>query len=67
MKVRTGKDEEEKIDERVQQGRVLDTDRYKYLRIIMNTEGYINEKIQEMEQKENKIIQSNSQVWTEEI
>lgn len=62
MKVRTGKDEEEKIDERVQQGRVLETDRYKYLRIVMNTEGYINEKIQEMEQKENKIIQSNSQV-----
>ena len=29
MKVRTGKDEEEKIDERVQQGRVLETDRYK--------------------------------------
>lgn len=62
MKVRTGKDEEEKIDERVQQGKVLETDRYKYLRIVMNTEGYINEKIQEMEQKENKIIQSNSQV-----
>lgn len=62
MKVRTGKDEEEKIDERVQQGRVLETDRYKYLRIVMNTEGYINEKIQEMEQKENKIIQLNSQV-----
>ena len=38
MVVRKGKDEVEQLDERVQQGTVLETDRHKYLGIVINTE-----------------------------
>ena len=39
MVVRTVKDELERIDERVQQRRALETGRYKYLGKVMNLEG----------------------------
>ena len=54
--VRTGKEQVERIDERVQQGIVLDTNRYKYIGIAINTEGNLKHQIQEMGQKSNKIL-----------
>ena len=73
MIVRTGKGEVEQIQERVQQGTVLETDKYKYLGRVINTEGNLKDHIQQMWQKSNKILQINargaakSQVGTEEI
>ena len=51
MIVRTGKGEVEQIQERVQQSTVLETDKYKYLRMVVNTEGNLKDHIQEMWQK----------------
>ena len=73
MIVRTGKGEVEQIQERVHQGTVLETDKYKYLGMIINTEGNLKDHMQEMWQKSNKIllqinaIGAKSQVGTEEI
>ena len=73
MIVRTGKGEVEQIQERVKQGTVLETDKYKYLGMVINTEGNLKDHIQEMWQKSNKIllqinaIGAKSQVGTEEI
>ena len=70
--VRTEKGEVEQIQERVQQGTVLEIDKYKYLGIVINTEGNLKDHIQEMWQKSNKIllqinaIGAKSQVGTEE-
>ena len=57
----------------MQQGTVLETDKYKYLGMVINTEGNLKDHIQEMWQKSNKILlQINatgvkSQARTEEI
>ena len=73
MIVRTGKSEVEQIQVRVQQGTVLKKDKYKYLGMVVNTEGNLKDHIQEMGQKSNKIlleinaIGAKSQVGTEEI
>ena len=48
MIVRTGKREVEQIQERVQQGTVLETDKYNYLGMVINTEGNLKDNIQEM-------------------
>ena len=49
MVARIGKEEVERIDERVQQGTVLDAGWYKYRRIVRNTEGNLKYHIQEMD------------------
>ena len=73
MIVRTGKGEVEQIQERVKQGTVLERDKYKYLGMVINTEGNLKDHIQEMWQKSNKmLLQINatgtkSQVGTREI
>ena len=72
MIVRTGKGEVEQIQERVRQGTVLETDKYKYLGMVINTEGNPKDHIQEMWQKLHKLLEINaigakSQVGTEEI
>ena len=73
MIVRTGKKEVEQIDERVKQGTVLETNKSKYLGMVINTEGNLKDHIQEMGQKSNQIlleinvIGAKSQVRTEEI
>ena len=73
MIVRTGKEEVEQIQERLQQGTVLETEKYQYLGIVTNTEGNLKDHIQEMWEKSNKIlfeinaIGAKSQVGTEEI
>ena len=56
MIVRTGQGKKEQIQERVQQGTVVETDRYKYLRMVINTAGNLKDHIQEMWQKPNKIL-----------
>ena len=43
--VRTGKGEVEQIQERVQQGTVLETDKYKYLGMVINTERSLKDHI----------------------
>ena len=61
MMVRTGKGEVEQIQEIVQQGTVLETDKYKYLGTVINTEGNLKDHhIQEMWQKSNKILEINA-------
>ena len=60
MIVRTGKGEVEQIQEIVQQDTVLETDKYKYLGMVINTEGNLKDHhIQEMWQKSNKILEIN--------
>ena len=56
MIVRTGQGKKEQIQKRVQQGTVVETDRYKYLRMVINTAGNLKDHIQEMWQKPNKIL-----------
>ena len=51
MIARTGKGEVEQIQERVQQGTLLETDKYKYLEMVINTEGNLKDHIQKMWQK----------------
>ena len=46
MIVRTGKYEVEQIQKRSQQGTVLETDKYKYLGMVINTERNLNDHIQ---------------------
>ena len=71
--VRTGKREVEQIQERVQQSTVLETDKYKHLGMVINTEGILKDHIQEMGKNSNKIlleinaIGAKGQVGTEEI
>ena len=60
MIVRTGKGEVEQIQEIVQQDTVLETDKYKYLGTVINTEGHLKDHIQEMWQKSNKILEINA-------
>ena len=61
MMVRTGKGEVEQIQEIVQQDTVLETDKYKYLGTVINTEGNLKDHhIQEMWQKSNKILEINA-------
>ena len=61
MIVRTGKGEVEQIQEIVQQDTVLETDKYKYLGTVINTEGNLKDHhIQEMWQKSNKILEINA-------
>ena len=48
MIVRTGKYEVEQIQKRSQQGTVLETDKYKYLGMVINTERNLNDHIQQM-------------------
>ena len=73
MIVRKGKWGIEQIQESVQQGTVLDTDKYKYLGMVLNTEGNLKEHIRVMRQKSDKILldinalRAKSQVRTEEI
>ena len=68
MIVRKGKGKVEKIQERVQQGTVLETDKYKYLQMVINSKGNLKEHIQEMWQKSNKtLLEIQSQVETKEI
>lgn len=45
---KTGNEWVQKIDERVQQDLVLETDRYKYLGIVVNTERYLKDHIKQM-------------------
>ena len=45
MIVRTGKGEVKQIQERVQQGTVQERDKYKYLGMVINTEGNIKDNI----------------------
>ena len=45
--VRTEKGEVEQIQERVQQGTVLETDKYKYLGMVTNIERNLKDHIQE--------------------
>ena len=49
----TGKEKVERIDERIQQGTVLETDRYKYQGIVVNTEGNLKDHMQEIWQRSN--------------
>ena len=71
MIVRTRKGEVEQIQERVEQDTVLETDKYKCLEMVTNTEGNLKDHIQEMWQKSNQIlleiigIGAKSQVGTE--
>ena len=51
MIVRTGKEEIAQIQERLQQDTLLETDKYKYLGTVINTEGNLKDHIQEMWQK----------------
>ena len=51
MIVRTGKEEIAQIQERLQQDTLLETDKYKYLGTVINTEGNLKGHIQEMWQK----------------
>ena len=51
MILTTGEGEKEQIQERVQQGTVLETDKYKFLGMVINTEGNIKDNMQEMWQK----------------
>ena len=73
MIVRTGKEQVERIDERVKQGTVLETDRDKYLGIAINTEGNPKDHIQEIGQKSNiilseiNVIGEKSQMRAEEV
>ena len=73
MIVRTGKEQVERIDERVKQGTVLETDRDKYLGIAINTEGNLKDHIQELGQKSNiilseiNVIGEKSQMRAEEV
>ena len=60
MIVRTGKGEVEQIQEIVQQDTVLEADKYKYLGMVINTEGNLKDHIQEMWQKSNKILETNA-------
>ena len=60
MIVRTGKGEVEQIQEIVQQDTVLEADKYKYLGMVINTEGNLKDHIQEMWQKSNKILEKNA-------
>ena len=61
MIVRTAKGEVEQIQEIVQQDTVLETDKYKYLGMVINTEGNLKDHhIQEMWQKSNKILEINA-------
>ena len=46
MIVITGKEEVEQIQEKVQQGTVLETDKYKYLVMVINTGGDLKDNIQ---------------------
>ena len=46
MIVITGKEEVEQIQEKVQQGTVLETDKYKYLVMVINTGGDLKDHIQ---------------------
>ena len=45
MIVITGKEEVEQIQEKVQQGTVLETDKYKYLVMVINTGGDLKDHI----------------------
>ena len=73
MIVRTGKEQVERIHERVKQGTVLETDRDKYLGIAINTEGNPKDHIQEIGQKSNiilseiNVIGEKSQMRAEEV
>ena len=51
MIVRAGKGEVEQIQERVQHGTLLETDKYKYLGMVINTEGNLKDHIQEIGKK----------------
>ena len=46
MIVRTGKYEVEQIQKRLQQGTVLETDKYKYLEMVINIERNLKDHIQ---------------------
>ena len=46
MIVRTGKYEVEQIQKRLQQGTVLERDKYKYLEMVINTERNLKDHIQ---------------------
>ena len=70
MVVRRRKEKVEQIDEKVQQSTVLETDKYKYLGMVVNTEGNLKDHMQELGQKKkNQKMQQEqkNQVGTEEI
>ena len=54
--VRTGKEEVKRVDKRVQQGTLLETDKYKYLGIVTKYRNKSKDHIQKMRQKSNKIL-----------
>ena len=54
MVVRRRKEKVEQIDEKVQQSTVLETDKYKYLGMVVNTEGNLKDYMQELGQKKEK-------------
>ena len=71
MVVRRRKEKVEQIDEKVQQSTVLETDKYKYLGMVVNTEGNLKDHMQELGQKKKKNQkmqqEQKNQVGTEEI
>ena len=59
MVVRRRKEKAEQIDEKVQQSTVLETDKYKYLGMLVNTEGNLKDHMQELGQQKKKIKKCN--------
>ena len=71
--IKTGKDITEKIEEEVRAGNVKETNKVRYLGMVINSEGNLKDHIRQVETKttnisrEIKAIRSKSQVRSEEM
>ena len=71
--IKTGKGITEKIEEEVRAGKVKETDKVRYLGMVINSEGSLKDHIHQVETKTNnlsreiKAIGSRSQVGSEEM
>ena len=71
--IKTGKGITEKIEEEVRAGKVNETDKVRYLGMVINSEGNLKDHIQQIETKTNNIskeikaIESKSQVGSKEM